>query len=102
MSKSTFSDVAAHVNCFKKLDLNSDGNQLVTESEKESEVDRGWSWVVMVACFGGQTICTGLLYTTGLIHIALTKKFRADDATTTWASAIFIAMTSFAGKISFL
>ena len=56
----------------------------------------------MVACFGGHTICTGLLYSTGLIHIALLKKFRADDAKTTWASAVFIAMMSFAGKLYLL
>ena len=55
----------------------------------------------MAACFGGHTICTGLLYSTGLIHIALLKKFRADDAKTTWVSAVFIAMMSLAGKLFF-
>ena len=62
-------------------------------------MDRGWSWVVMGACFGGHTIGTGLLYSTGLIHIALLNKFREDDAKTTWVSAVFIAMMSFAGTL---
>ena len=70
---------------------------LVGNCRTKSDLDRGWSWVVMISCFGGQTICTGLLYSTGLIHIALLRKFGADEAQTTWASAIFISMTSFGG-----
>ena len=83
-----------------KLEEASKSKRCYRNIENDSDVDTGWAWVVMAACFGGHTICSGLLFTTGLVHIALAKKFQAEESTTTWASAIFIAMTSFAGTYS--
>ena len=63
-------------------------------------LDRGWSWVVMFASFGGFCLIGGTMYAVGIIHSTLLEKYRENVALTSWAGALHSALISAGGKES--
>lgn len=62
-----------------------------------SDLDRGWSWVVLAASFGSFMLIGGTMYAVGIIHIALLDRYKQDVATTAWVGAIHSALMSVGG-----
>lgn len=60
--------------------------------------DRGWAWLVLLGSVGEHIVMGYLAYASGMIHIALLENFNADVLTTTWISALFLALMTGSGK----
>ncbi|VDI55170.1 monocarboxylate transporter 12-like isoform X1 [Mytilus galloprovincialis] len=62
--------------------------------------DRGWAWLVLLGSVGEHIVMGYLAYASGMIHIALLENFNADVLTTTWISALFLALMTGSGPIA--
>ena len=71
----------------------------VQGSSTFSDLDRGWSWVVMLVSFGSFLIIGGSVYADGIIHIALLNRYQQDISTTAWVGAVHSAMMNIGGII---
>ena len=67
-----------------------------------SDLDGGWSWVILAASFGSFMLLGGTMYAVGIIHIALLDSFKQDVASTAWVGAIHSALMSVGGMNSIL
>lgn len=63
------------------------------------ELDRGWSWVVLVSTFGYFMVFGLFLYGVGVVHLALLEEYHSKSATTAWVGGIFAALISLCGKL---
>ena len=64
------------------------------------ELDRGWSWVVLVSTFGYFMVFGLFLYGVGVVHLALLEEYHSKSATTAWVGGIFAALISLCGKLT--
>ena len=64
-----------------------------------SNIDKGYAWVVMLANFGAFFVCSGALYTSGVVFTTLQERFGENVAKTALAGSIFTSMTSLAGNM---
>ena len=64
--------------------------------------DEGWAWFVLIGSFGEHMVMGYCQYASGMIHIALLEKFNASVLDTTWNTALFLALVSFAGKVKLI
>ena len=60
--------------------------------------DRGWSWVVMSVVFGVTGTAGYFQWAGGMTRLILMDKFHASSLKTSWISAVFLSLISFAGK----
>ena len=79
--------------------VSSKSNIDVQGSPVFSDLDRGWSWVVMLASFGSFLIIGGSVYVVGIIHLALLNRYQQDISTTAWVGAVHSAMMDIGGII---
>ena len=63
-----------------------------------SDLDRGWSWVVLAGAFGSFMLIGGTIYGVGIIHIALLERYKQDITMTSWIGALHSAMMNLGGK----
>lgn len=63
------------------------------------DLDIGWSWVVMLACFVSLFVIGGTNYTVGLVHNILLEKYNQSHTTTVWVSATHSSISNLAGKL---
>ena len=77
------------------------------EEEKESddfnftpEMDRGWSWVVMIASFCGNILTDGITFCSGLVLSELVVTFHESVSKTAWVSSLQSGISMLAGKVS--
>lgn len=63
-----------------------------------TKLDRGWSWVVMSAVFGVTCTAGYFQWAGGMTRLILMDKFHASPLKTSWISAVFLSLISFAGK----
>ena len=69
-----------------------DGGRLFTD------LDRGWSWVVLVASFVSLMMIGTSIYAVGIIHIALLERYEQDVSRTAWVGSVHSAMIAAAGR----
>lgn len=62
--------------------------------------NKGWAWFVLVGSVGEHIVMGYCAYASGMIHIALLENFNADLLTTTWISALFLALMTGSGPIA--
>ncbi|XP_069104656.1 monocarboxylate transporter 12-like [Argopecten irradians] len=65
--------------------------------EQFRDVDRGWAWVAMGACFLGNVLIGFLNYSTGIFLVALLEEFRGDVATTSLVGSVYACLYSLFG-----
>ncbi|XP_060553438.1 monocarboxylate transporter 4-like [Ruditapes philippinarum] len=64
------------------------------------ELDRGWSWVVLISSFGYFMIFGLFLYGIGMVHAVLLDEFSGKSASTAWAGSLYAALVSLGGPVS--
>ena len=62
------------------------------------ELDRGWSWVVLVSSFGYFMIFGMFLYGIGMVHAVLLDEYTGKSASTAWAGSLYAALVSLGGQ----
>ena len=62
------------------------------------DLDKGWSWVVLVASFGHFMIFGMFLYGVGVAYMALLEEFGGRSATTACAGSLYAALVSLGGR----
>lgn len=62
------------------------------------DLDHGWAWVVMLACFASFFLQGGAMYAVGIIHSALLDRYEGSVTLTSWAGGLFASLCSLAGK----
>lgn len=73
--------------------------KIMTEKEF-SDLDSGWSWVVMFASFINLSIIGGNVLGVGIIHSALVRKYQESITLTSWAGTLQVAVCSLGGPLS--
>ncbi|XP_052791882.1 monocarboxylate transporter 13-like [Mya arenaria] len=66
------------------------------------DIDRGWAWIVLIACFFSFCILGNAQFSVGIMHAALLEKHGASLAVTSWAGALHVALVSLAAPLSTL
>ncbi|XP_072046753.1 monocarboxylate transporter 12-like [Amphiura filiformis] len=66
----------------------------------ESSIDRGWSWVVVIAVFGTSVLSFGFLQSTSVFFVDWQEDLNASAQMIGWCSAISIAGIGLAGLVS--
>ncbi|OWF43201.1 monocarboxylate transporter 12-like [Mizuhopecten yessoensis] len=61
------------------------------------DVDGGWAWVAMAACFVGNVLNGFLNYSVGIFHVALLEEFQEDVATTAIVGSVYAGLYSLFG-----
>ena len=64
------------------------------------DLDRGWSWVVLVASFGYFMIFGMFLYGIGMVHEVLLMEYGGKSSTTAWAGSLYASLVSLGGENS--
>ena len=72
------------------------------EVDANVNIDRGYSWVVMVACFLSNVIVDGVSYAVGIFYVEFLEAFHGDRAKTAWVSSVLIGVTLTIGEIFFI
>ena len=92
------------------LELHSDA--LAEEKEEEEEeqasddfnyapqMDRGWSWIVMIASFCSNLLTDGITFCSGLVLSELVVTFHESVSKTAWVSSLQSGISMLAGDIS--
>lgn len=62
------------------------------------ELDRGWSWVVLVASFGYFMIFGMFLYGIGMVHEILLEEYGGKSSSTAWAGSLYASLVSLGGN----
>ncbi|XP_069141063.1 monocarboxylate transporter 12-like [Argopecten irradians] len=65
-----------------------------------SVADTGWSYIILVSSFCGQMITGGFYYAVGVIHIATLDRFDEDVGKTSWASSLYMSLTTLTGVLA--
>ncbi|XP_052791883.1 uncharacterized protein LOC128226024 [Mya arenaria] len=58
------------------------------------DLDKGWAWVVLIACFFALCILGNAQLSVGIIHEVLLERHGACLAVTSWAGALNVALVS--------
>ncbi|XP_072046217.1 monocarboxylate transporter 13-like [Amphiura filiformis] len=66
----------------------------------ESSIDRGWSWVIVIAVFGTSVLTFGFLQSTSVFFVDWQEDLNASAQMIGWCSSISIAGFGLAGLIS--
>lgn len=85
----------SHQAAYKEKTLDDDENDTDPTFD---DLDRGWSWVVMLACFASFFIQGGAMYAVGILHSALLDKYEGSVSMTSWAGGLYVSLCSLAGK----
>lgn len=54
----------------------------------EPQTDRGWAWIVLVACFFESTLVFGVLKSFGLLFVEFLKAFHTTASTISWVISV--------------
>lgn len=79
-----------------KGDVNS--NEIEKSFNDPVDLDKGWSWVVLCACFGTCCIVGANNYGAGIVHKILLERYRESVSLTAWSGALQLALMCLAGK----
>ncbi|XP_060593791.1 monocarboxylate transporter 12-like [Ruditapes philippinarum] len=58
------------------------------KSERKTNIDRGWAWVVMITSYLGMVILCTALYMNGVIYVELLNKYGEGEAKTSLVGAL--------------
>ncbi|XP_045191321.2 uncharacterized protein LOC123548153 [Mercenaria mercenaria] len=65
--------------------------------DKFKSLDKGWSWVIMVASFGAFCLIGANMYGAGIMQATLLKRYRSSVSLTAWAGSLQPAFMSLGG-----
>jgi hypothetical protein len=60
-------------------------------------LDKGWSWIIMLASFGTFCLIGANMYGVGIMHAVLLERYNESVSLTAWAGSIHIAFMSLGG-----
>ena len=63
------------------------------------DLDKGWSYVILLASFCNCCIIGANNYGTGIIHKILLERYNESVALTSWSGSLQLAMMCLAGKL---
>ncbi|XP_067670667.1 monocarboxylate transporter 12-like isoform X1 [Haliotis asinina] len=67
-----------------------------------TDMDKGWSWVVLASCFVAFLLSGWFAYTVGVVHVALLDVYDEDNAKTSWVGALHSSMMCLTGPVASL
>lgn len=65
--------------------------------DPNTDLDTGWAWVVLAACFANFCLFGCAQYASGIIHSTLLDRYRASVYVTSWAGSLHASLISLAG-----
>ncbi|KAL4228581.1 hypothetical protein ACF0H5_011631 [Mactra antiquata] len=68
--------------------------------QTHGDVDTGWSWIILTACFGNFCLFGCAQYASGIIHSLLLERYGASVYITSWAGSLHVSLISLAGPLS--
>ncbi|KAL4231287.1 hypothetical protein ACF0H5_008867 [Mactra antiquata] len=68
--------------------------------QTQNDVDTGWSWIILAACFGNFCLFGCAQYASGIIHSTLLERYHASVYMTSWAGSLHASLISLAGPLS--
>ena len=54
----------------------------------DSDIDRGWAWLVLIAVYLGIIILSTTMFMGGVLYVALLEHYNADEAKTSLVGAL--------------
>ncbi|XP_045188872.2 monocarboxylate transporter 9-like isoform X3 [Mercenaria mercenaria] len=65
-----------------------------------SDLDRGWSWMILFASFSSFFLLGGLINSVGVIHSVLLEKYKESVSLTAWVGSLHSALLLFGAPVS--
>lgn len=72
--------------------------KLKYNEEKNKDLDQGWAWVIMIAASLEGLLNGLLIYTTGVLYVALPERYEQDNAYSSFIGSLFTSLLSLVGK----
>ncbi|XP_045190765.2 monocarboxylate transporter 9-like [Mercenaria mercenaria] len=69
-------------------------------TDKFKNLDKGWSWVIMLASFGAFCLIGANMYGVGIMHATLLKRYGSSVSLTSWAGSLQTASMSLGAPLS--
>ena len=64
----------------------------------QPNIDRGWAWVVMLACYVANFIYCLSTYVTGVMYMALLDRYKQNEGVTSFVGGLYLGLYCVAGK----